>query len=55
MFGCGEGFPNAAGLGIKGLVAGCEVIIGNRKWMQAQGMKIPKTLESQANIDEAKG
>ncbi len=42
------------GLGIKGVVAGREVIIGNRNWMQAQGMEIPKTLESQANTDEGR-
>ena len=50
-----EDFQMLPGLGIKGVVAGCEVIIGNRNWMQARGLEIPKTLESQANTDEVEG
>ena len=48
-------FQEQPGLGIKGVVAGREVIIGNRNWMRAQGMEIPETIEAQANIDEADG
>jgi heavy metal translocating P-type ATPase len=48
-------FQILPGLGIKGLVAGHEVIAGNRNWMLAQGMEIPKALEPQAKFDEVEG
>jgi heavy metal translocating P-type ATPase len=48
-------FQMLPGLGVKGLVSGHQVIAGNRNWMQARGMDIPKTLESQAEIDEVEG
>ncbi|MGA3086101.1 MAG: cation-translocating P-type ATPase [Thermodesulfobacteriota bacterium] len=48
-------FQRQPGLGIKGKVTGCEVIVGNRNWIQAHGMGIPQTLEHQANIEEVEG
>ena len=43
-------FKTLAGLGVYGVVAGLEVVVGNRGLMQSQGLKLPRTLESQARV-----
>ncbi len=48
-------FQMQPGLGVKGRVAGRQVIAGNRNWMRIQGMEIPKALESPAAVAEAEG
>jgi heavy metal translocating P-type ATPase len=50
-----KNFQMVPGLGVKGVVAGRQVIAGNQDWMQAQGMVIPKALESQADSDQIEG
>ncbi len=48
-------FEALPGLGIKGLVAGCPVVIGNGRMMLSQGLCIPSDLESRAESLEAGG
>ena len=48
-------FKTMAGLGVKGTVAGCEVVIGNRRMMHSQGLDLPLSLESQTKSLEAAG
>lgn len=43
-------FKTLTGLGVCGVVAGLEVVVGNRSLMQSQGLKFPLTLESQAGV-----
>jgi heavy metal translocating P-type ATPase len=48
-------FKNLTGLGVYGVVAGLEVVVGNRSLMQVQGLKFSLTLEPQARALEAWG
>ena len=48
-------FKTLAGLGVCGVVAGLEVVVGNRGLMQFQGLKLPRTLESQARVLSCEG
>ena len=43
-------FEILTGLGVNGVVAGIEVVVGNRNLMQSRGLKLPLTFESQARV-----
>ncbi len=48
-------FKTLPGFGVRGVVAGLEVIIGNRNLMQSQGLIFPATLEPQARTLSSQG
>jgi heavy metal translocating P-type ATPase len=48
-------FEALEGLGVKGRVSGTEVVVGNRKLMEATGMALPSVLEEEAKLLESKG
>jgi heavy metal translocating P-type ATPase len=48
-------FKTIAGMGVKGVLAGSEVAIGNRRMMHAQGLEIGKVLDHQAETLESMG
>lgn len=50
-----KNFKSLTGMGVKGMVAGSEVAIGNRRMMHSLGLDLPQDLDPQAKSLEAKG
>jgi len=48
-------FEAFEGLGVKGLVGGSKVFVGNRKFMSIQGMDLPTGFEENGRLSESKG
>jgi heavy metal translocating P-type ATPase len=49
------GFEALDGLGVKGLVRGSQVVVGNREFMSLQGMYLPTDFEENGRLSEFKG
>jgi len=50
-----ESFDYTPGLGIRASVAGREILLGNRSWLEGQGVALPPLLEAAADAVSAQG